>query len=300
MTDIDNINECDALYNELKIELGKDKYSPLSQDRFFQLWNKWINNEDYDARNEIIQRNMRYAMKLGVQWYKCQKDTTKITRVDFMQVAFTGLQKAIEMYDPSRGAFITCAKVWVNEKLSYHVNEKIRTIRLPKQKQSLLSKANRIIRKMREKDKKVDYISLGEQLDLTQAELGALLVHNNNSRTIAIYDFTDDLEASSIANHVGETFAPRNNCDYTELTSHLEAQDNMMENVMCVLSNNEKRVIDLIYGLSSREENITIKDVSDILKITPEYIRQLQKSALVKLRKEFEGKEHLFAEYFNI
>lgn len=72
------------------------------------------------------------------------------------------------------------------------------------------------------------------------------------------------------------------------ITKDLEADvdRNLLFNALRQLSDREKQIMELRFGLSGGEEK-TQKDVADLLGISQSYISRLEKRIIKRLRKEF-------------
>ena len=61
----------------------------------------------------------------------------------------------------------------------------------------------------------------------------------------------------------------------------------LLKKAMTILSEREKMIIDLRYGLSSENgEEMTQKEVADLLGISQSYISRLEKKIMKRLKKE--------------
>ena len=68
-----------------------------------------------------------------------------------------------------------------------------------------------------------------------------------------------------------------------------EAEQKMLKKALSKLSDREKLIISLRFGLNNREEEaMTQKEVADLLGISQSYISRLEKKILGKLRREFQ------------
>ena len=73
--------------------------------------------------------------------------------------------------------------------------------------------------------------------------------------------------------------------DENEITDKIEQEEkrNIMLEAISTLSNREKEILNLRYGLASGEE-MTQKDVADFLGISQSYISRLEKRIIKKLK----------------
>lgn len=65
-----------------------------------------------------------------------------------------------------------------------------------------------------------------------------------------------------------------------------EADLNLLEQAMDILSDRERTIIELRYGIGHDDEEMTQKEVADLLGISQSYISRLEKKIIRRLRKE--------------
>jgi len=66
-----------------------------------------------------------------------------------------------------------------------------------------------------------------------------------------------------------------------------EVDKELLGQAMTKLSKREKRIVELRFGLNSGGEEMTQKEVADLLGISQSYISRLEKKIIVRLKKEF-------------
>ena len=65
-----------------------------------------------------------------------------------------------------------------------------------------------------------------------------------------------------------------------------EVDLNLLEQAMDILSDRERTIIELRYGIGHDDEEMTQKEVADLLGISQSYITRLEKKIIRRLRKE--------------
>ena len=65
-----------------------------------------------------------------------------------------------------------------------------------------------------------------------------------------------------------------------------EVDLNLLEQAMDILSDPERTIIELRYGIGHDDEEMTQKEVADLLGISQSYISRLEKKIIRRLRKE--------------
>ena len=67
-----------------------------------------------------------------------------------------------------------------------------------------------------------------------------------------------------------------------------EVDLNLLEQAMDILSDRERTIIELRYGIGHDDEEMTQKEVADLLGISQSYISRLEKKIMVRLKKEIQ------------
>ena len=73
--------------------------------------------------------------------------------------------------------------------------------------------------------------------------------------------------------------------DFTEMTMEQLEERNMIRRAVALLSDREREIIELRYGLGGRRE-MTQKEVADKLGISQSYISRLEKKIIGRLKKQ--------------
>lgn len=100
-------------------------------------------NGDTEARNKLVVRNLRLAVKMAFnqQW---RIRATSMTLLDLIQEGNLGLMKAAEEFDEQLGCkFSTYAYWWVSQKMSRAIQDNGRLVRVPIHAQELWRKIQR-------------------------------------------------------------------------------------------------------------------------------------------------------------
>lgn len=92
-----------------------------------------------EQRNALVEQNLGLAHKLARKYFK-----GAIELDDLLQEAFIGLVEAADRWEPERGAFSTCAYVWMNSRLLLASKRHYHAVYVPNNRRESWSK----IRKM--------------------------------------------------------------------------------------------------------------------------------------------------------
>jgi len=222
-------------------------------------------------RNEIAKANLRLVIKLA------KKIARKIGRdnvMDFILSGNEGLMRAIETWDPMKGRFTTYASWWIQK----GIYEEDRFQRFPI---SISRDDMKAIKNLREFIN--EYYSLHDFNPSSEdISLGTGLSHNeiskirNLNRTVNLSENIGDGNVISDFISVDGGDNGRNNGrDVLEIDKLYEALDSLEER--------ERRIIVLYYGLEDGKQR-TSKEISEIFKLSREWIRQIKKGAEEQLK----------------
>lgn len=104
-----------------------------------RLARRWRDEEDLDARSELIQRLMPLAANLARRYANSAADYD-----DLVQVASLGLIKAIDRYEPDRGKLTSFAVPTILGELKRHLRDKTWALHLPRQVQERCLTVSRV------------------------------------------------------------------------------------------------------------------------------------------------------------
>ncbi len=241
---------------------------------------------DRAARQEMIQANLRLAVKISRRYLG-----QGLPLADLVEEANLGLIRAVEKFDIAHGCrFSTYATWWIRQAVERAIMNQARTIRVPvhvaKAYKSVLQCAARL------------RIALGrEPSDAEVAEAAGISLARLHS--LATSHLKTD--SSDVATHEEGALS------LYEVTADERAplpddqmkranRDQMIQTWMQRLDEKERRVVRLRFGIDSREDPWTLEAIGAEMGVTRERIRQIQVSALKKLRAMASDKNVRFEE----
>ena len=114
----------------------------LSKEEEAKLYSE-IKKGNKKAIEKLITANLRFVISVAKKY-----QGNGLSLVDLIQEGNVGLIKAAELFDPDRGIkFISYAVWWIRQSIMKALSDQSRTIRLPLNQISCLSKVNKISEK---------------------------------------------------------------------------------------------------------------------------------------------------------
>ena len=249
------------------------KYELLTKEEEYELLRKIREDKDEDARHLLILSNLRLVISVAKK-----SMGNGLLLIDLISEGNIGLIKAINKFDYEKGhRFSTYAVWWIKQSIKKAVINKGRDIRIPSYKYEQLSKVNRTI---------MEYISefgetpttkyIAEKTELKESKVVLLLNEFQDilslNETIGDNIFLEDVIRAS--DNIEEKIIKED-----QLAEMRELLDN-------ILSDREKEILELRYGLYDNKIH-TLKEIGDMLSITRERVRQIEKKAITKLKLHF-------------
>lgn len=228
------------------------------------------------AREKVIKSNLKLVVKIARRY-----EYFGIPLIDLVEEGNMGLMKAIEKFKPSMGfKFSTYATWWIKQSVNRAIANQRNTIRIPIHILDIYHKYLKYIeRELRLKNLYPSKEKIAKKLKITPIKLDEILNIVKMPKSI-------DMEYESDESDSGKTLK-----DVIENTAFDKPDENFMdkerkEKIIKIISNlkpKEQRVIIYRFGLHN-DNVLTLEEIGKILGITRERVRQIEISAIKKLR----------------
>jgi RNA polymerase primary sigma factor len=252
-------------------ELGKvDLITPEEEAILAQK----IRQGDQAALERLTKSNLRFVVSVAKK-YQHQG----LTLGDLINEGNLGLIKAAKRFDETRGfKFISFAVWWIRQSIMAAIVENARMIRLPMNKVNDITKINKAASILEQQTlREPSTAQLAEYMEIAEEKIVETLYHapwtSSFDKPLGNGDDYNLLERL----HSVDTFADR--------VLMAESFGMEMENLLSILSDRERKVIELTYGITGEPE-MSPKDISRHIDLSPERIRQVRNDALQKLREQ--------------
>jgi RNA polymerase primary sigma factor len=250
------------LTHEQEIALAKRLENPRSR------------RDAEDAKNTLIMANLRLVASVARRYLG-----HGLPIEDLMQEGTIGLMRAVERFNYRKGfRFSTYAIWWIRRAISRAIADQARLIRLPVHVTDTLGRINKTRGTLRER--------LGRQP--SRAELAQELAMSEDKLTELLRGAVEPLSLDMPIGDEGESrladLIPATDAHNPVLEATQSALREELLVALDELTQREQDVIKLRYGLDGDEPR-TLEEVGRALEVTRERVRQIETSALMKLRK---------------
>ena len=258
-------------------EIGRFPLLTLQQE--IELADK-IKKGDAEARERMINSNLRLIVTIAHDY-----TNLGLPLLDLISEGNIGLTKAVERFDPAKGAkFSTYAMWWIKQAIKRALANQSKTIRLPVHLVDKIARVRRVSLKMSDElGREPTDDELGEEIGIAGEKVARF-------KSLAIRPASIDGPISDDdSTEFGEVIGDEEAQTPFELLRHKNLLGEM-EGLLDVLDKREMKIISQRFGLDGGEPR-TLENVAKNFGITRERIRQLQNIALAKLRRALRKRE---------
>ena len=239
-----------------------------------------IRRGDKKAREQMITANLRLVVKMAKEY-----QGLGLPLLDLINEGNIGLMKAVERFDPRKGAKLSSyAAWWIKQAIRRALSNTSKTIRLPVHVMDTLAQVRKAEVKLHESlDREPTDEEVAGELGLNARRIRQ---YRDASRAPVSLDSPINLDdATTVSEHVADasSVAPSD-----ELVRR--SDNELLREVLASLAARESRILSMRFGLDDGQPK-TLEEVGARLGVTRERIRQIQEQALDKMRVKFEKRD---------
>lgn len=264
----------------LKLYLKEISQTPLLTPAEEVALAERIRHGDTDARDHMIRANLRLVVKIAQDYANYGMPI-----MDLISEGNIGLMKAVGKFDPEKGGKLsTYGAWWIKQSIKRALANQSKTIRLPVHMVDKIAKMRRIAAMLTEvMGREPTDEELADEIGVPRHKLAML--RQASYRPTSLDAQINEGEATEYSEVISDERATSPLDSLSDKNLHHE-----LDGLLDLLDERERRIIDKRFGLSGRKA-LTLEEVGREFGITRERIRQLQNSALTKMRKALQRKE---------
>ena len=257
----------------------------LSREEEYELAVKYRDEGDLDAAKKLVSANLRFVVKVANE-YK----NYGVNMMDVIQEGNIGLMNAVKGFDPTKGyRLISYAVWWIRAYIQNYLMKSWSLVKVgTNQAQRKLFYKLRSAKNSLDKDSEFiseeDYSRIAEELGVRNKDVIEM------DQRMSKKDFSLDTKVSENQDNTYISLLEDQKFNQEDLIAKSQLENSIKDNIGPILESLKEREKYIIENRILTDTPMTLDEIGKKYNISRERVRQIENSALKKIKKAFKEK----------